>query len=98
VYFNVNFNVFFKLIKVHLLVSELYSRIANVQNFVPDMPDGYSTSKILCSDYTAINNPVTTLHHSRFLLTVMYKFVVQFYTPLVTHEKETALFFESHYI
>ena len=23
-YFNVNFNVFFKLIKVHLLVSELY--------------------------------------------------------------------------
>ena len=24
VYFNVNFNVFFKLIKVHLLVSELY--------------------------------------------------------------------------
>jgi len=26
VYFNVNFNVFFKLIKVHLLVSELYSK------------------------------------------------------------------------
>ena len=25
VYFNVNFNVFFKLVKVHLLVSELYS-------------------------------------------------------------------------
>ena len=25
-YFNVNFNVFFKLIKVHLLVSELYMR------------------------------------------------------------------------
>jgi len=24
VYFNVNFNVFFKLIKVHLLASELY--------------------------------------------------------------------------
>jgi len=24
VYFNVNFNVFFKLIKVHLFVSELY--------------------------------------------------------------------------
>jgi len=24
VYFNVNFNVFFKLIKVHLLVSEIY--------------------------------------------------------------------------
>ena len=24
-YFNVNFNVFFKLIKVHLLVSELYT-------------------------------------------------------------------------
>jgi len=24
VYFNVNFNVFFKFIKVHLLVSELY--------------------------------------------------------------------------
>jgi len=24
VYFNVNFNVYFKLIKVHLLVSELY--------------------------------------------------------------------------
>ena len=24
-YFNVNFNVFFKLIKLHLLVSELYS-------------------------------------------------------------------------
>jgi len=23
-YFNINFNVFFKLIKVHLLVSELY--------------------------------------------------------------------------
>ena len=26
-YFNVNFNVFFKLIKVHLLVSELYMSI-----------------------------------------------------------------------
>ena len=26
-YFNVNFNVFFKLIKVHLLVSELYMYI-----------------------------------------------------------------------
>jgi len=26
VYFNVKFNVFFKLIKVHLLVSELYVR------------------------------------------------------------------------
>ena len=26
-YFNVNFNVFFKLIKVHLLVSELYTYI-----------------------------------------------------------------------
>ena len=26
-YFNVNFNVFFKLIKVHLLVSELYRHI-----------------------------------------------------------------------
>jgi len=25
VYFNVNFNVFFKLIKVHLLVSQLYT-------------------------------------------------------------------------
>ena len=25
-YFNINFNVFFKLIKVHLLVSELYSK------------------------------------------------------------------------
>jgi len=27
VYFNVNFNVFFKLIKVHLLVSELYRQL-----------------------------------------------------------------------
>ena len=27
VYFNVNFNVYFKLIKVHLLVSELYKDI-----------------------------------------------------------------------
>jgi len=27
VYFNVNFNVFFKLIKVHLLVSELYVKL-----------------------------------------------------------------------
>ena len=26
-YFNVNFNVFFKLIKVHLLVSELYKGV-----------------------------------------------------------------------
>ena len=26
-YFNVNFNVFFKLIKVHLLVSELYVKL-----------------------------------------------------------------------
>ena len=26
-YFNVNFNVFLKLIKVHLLVSELYTEI-----------------------------------------------------------------------
>ena len=29
-YFNVNFNVFFKLIKVHLLVSELYMKQVNV--------------------------------------------------------------------
>jgi len=27
VYFNVNFNVLFKLIKVHLLVSELYTAV-----------------------------------------------------------------------
>ena len=37
VYFNVNFNVFFKLIKVHLLVSELYryiSKFTRTGNFV----------------------------------------------------------------
>ena len=28
-YFNVNFNVFFKLIKVHLLMSELYMKMRN---------------------------------------------------------------------
>ena len=30
-YFNINFNVFFKLIKVHLLVSELYISECTVQ-------------------------------------------------------------------
>jgi len=29
VYFNVNFNVFFKLIQVHLLVSELFKQTKN---------------------------------------------------------------------
>ena len=29
VYFNVNFNVLFKLIKVHLLVSELYIQVTS---------------------------------------------------------------------
>ena len=32
-YFNVNFNVFFKLIKVHLLVSELYT-LQEIRNAV----------------------------------------------------------------
>jgi hypothetical protein len=50
--------------------------------------------KILCSDYTAIHNSVTILHRSRLLLTVMWEFVVQLYTPVVTHEQQTALFFE----
>ena len=39
VYFNANFNVFFKLIKVHLLVSELYvyqnARCNNKKKYLP---------------------------------------------------------------
>jgi len=34
VYFNVNFNVFFKLIKVHLLVSEFYIFAIYSQNHI----------------------------------------------------------------
>ena len=34
VYFNINFNVFFKLIKVHLLVSELYEHKDGCFNYV----------------------------------------------------------------
>jgi len=34
VYLNVNFNVFFKLIKVHLLVSELYKFITTLKKKV----------------------------------------------------------------
>ena len=33
-YFNVNFNVFFKLIKVHLLVSELYKFSKTLEGMV----------------------------------------------------------------
>ena len=36
-YFNVNFNVFFKLIKVHLLMSELYIYGVNVFSVVSKM-------------------------------------------------------------
>jgi len=35
VYFNVNFNVFFKLIKVYLLLSELYISIINLNKMTP---------------------------------------------------------------
>jgi len=35
VYFNVNFNVFFKLIKVHLFVSELYATYNYQSTFLP---------------------------------------------------------------
>jgi len=46
VYFNVNFNVFFKLIKVHLLVSELYMYLVY---FVTQILEGFPTDRTLAS-------------------------------------------------
>jgi len=45
VYFNVNFNVFFKLIIVHLLVSELYKNEPWCFNKGLDIPDYVSDYK-----------------------------------------------------
>ena len=38
--FNVNFNVFFKLIKVHLLVSEFYTKFISNKSVIHLAPDG----------------------------------------------------------
>ena len=40
-YFNINFNVFFKLIKVHLLASELYIRMHGATIETVDLIWGY---------------------------------------------------------
>ena len=45
-YFNVNFNAFFKLIKVHLLVSELYKCIATVRIFLKQFVFGLYSCKV----------------------------------------------------
>ena len=55
-YFNVNFNMFFKLIKVHLLVSELYRTMKVLQTWSPAKGVVINTEKSKAISYHAWRN------------------------------------------
>ena len=54
-YFNVNFNVFFKLIKVHLLVSELYVYQNARCNDKKNVQGRFSRNGVLHENEEAVN-------------------------------------------
>jgi len=66
VYFNVNCNVFFKLIKVHLLVSELYTHYGQLSSFISPM--------ILTSFASSLEVNYTVLCYRRKNNSILYSY------------------------